>query len=72
MACKITRQQVRTAILDQAFNEMFEGRNTFSRVSDDTIQINNKADNAKTKAQSKEQAYNIAQERLESIRTSFR
>ena len=68
MACRL---DVKSAILDEAFKRAFEGRYTFSRISDDTIQINGQVDNAKSKALSKEQAYKIATERLSDIGNVF-
>jgi len=68
MACRL---DVKKAILDKAFNEMFEGRYTYSRISDDTIRINGKVDAAGTKALSRTQALNIAKRKLAQVRKSF-
>ena len=64
MSCKL---DVKVAIIDKVFEDAFKGRYTFTRVSDDTIQINGRVDSAKSKAVSKQQAYQIATERLSYI-----
>jgi len=69
MACRL---DVRKAILDKAFNEMFEGRYTYSRVSDETVRINGQIDAAKTKALSRSQALKIAKQKLASVKKSFK
>jgi len=68
MACRL---DVKKAAFDKAFEIAFDGRYTFSRLSDDTARINGRIDNAKTKALSKEQAYKIAKERLLEINKEF-
>lgn len=68
MPCK---SDIKQAILDKAFDELTDRRNTFSRVSDDTIQVNGVVDNAKTRAQNREQARAIANELLERTKKSF-
>jgi len=68
MACRL---DVKKAILDNAFDEAFQGRYTFTRMSDDTIRINGQIDAAETKALSRVQAVRIANQKLDSIRKSF-
>jgi hypothetical protein len=68
MACRL---DVKKAILDNAFNEMFEGRYTFSRISDDTVKINGRRDVSQTKALGRQQALRIANQKLESVKKSF-
>jgi hypothetical protein len=68
MACRL---DVRKAILDNAFNEMFEGRYTYSRISDDTVRINGRTDNAQTKALTRKQALEIANQKLAQVKASF-
>jgi hypothetical protein len=69
MACRL---DVKKAILDEAFNEMFEGRYTFTRLTDDTVRINNRADAPKSKALTNAQAKQIAEERLKAVALSFK
>lgn len=57
MAC---RADIKKAVLDVIFSELTEGRHTFTRISEDTVQVNNVDDNLKTKAGSKGQAVHIA------------
>ena len=68
MACK---SDVRIAILDKLFEEFTEGRYSFSRIGEDTIQINNKIDNSKSKVSSNKQAKAIANELLARTNKSF-
>lgn len=68
MACRL---DVKKAILDNAFNEMFEGRYTYSRISDDTVKINGRMDVSQTKALGRQQALRIANQKLESVKKSF-
>lgn len=68
MACA---SDIKYAILNRAFEELIDGRNTFSRVSDDTIQINGKADNSMTKAQHRAQARAIARDLISRVNKSF-
>lgn len=68
MACRL---DVKKAILDKAFDEAFQGRYTFTRMSDDTVRINGQIDAAETKALSRVQAVRIANQKLDSIRKSF-
>jgi hypothetical protein len=68
MACRL---DVKKAILDNAFNEMFKGRYTYSRMSDDTVRINRQIDASKTRALNREQAVKIAEQKLASVRRSF-
>lgn len=68
MACKA---DVKKAILDKTISELTEGRYTFTRVNDNTIQVNGKVDNSKTKAQDRQQAFNIAKQILQSANKSF-
>ena len=68
MACRL---DVKKAILDNAFNEMFEGRYTYSRISDDTVRINGRKDAAQTKALSRGQALKIANQKLAQVKVSF-
>ena len=68
MACRL---DVKKAILDNAFDEAFEGRYTYTRMSDDTVRINAQVDNVQTKALSRSQAIRIANQKLESIKKSF-
>lgn len=68
MACRL---DVKKAILDNAFNEMFEGRYTYSRISDDTVKINARMDVSQTKALGRQQALRIANQKLESVKKSF-
>lgn len=69
MSCRL---DVRKAILDQAFNEMFEGRYTFTRLTDDTVRINNRVDDNRTKAISTTQAKKIAEQKLKTVASSFK
>lgn len=69
MACRL---DVKKAILDNAFNEMFEGRYTYSRISDDTVRINGQVDATKTKALNRDQALRIAEQKLASVKQSFK
>lgn len=69
MACRL---DVKKAILDEAFDKMFDGRYTFTRLTDDTVRINNRADQQQSKVTSKEQAFNIANERLTSMAQLFK
>jgi hypothetical protein len=68
MACKA---DVRKAIYDKVISELAEGRYTFSRVDDNTIQINGRVDNSKTKAQNRQQARAIAKEVIARTYKSF-
>lgn len=68
MPCKA---DVRKAVYDQVMTELVEGRYTFSRLDDNSIQINGKVDNSKTKAQSRQQAIAIAKQVLDSANKSF-
>lgn len=65
------RQDIKAAILDKAFSELTDRRNTFSRISNDTIQVNGIVDNTNTKAQSRVQARAIANELLNRVGRSF-
>lgn len=69
MSCRL---DVKKAILDQAFNEMFEGRYTFTRLSDNTVRINNRVDDKRTKAISTTQAKKIAEQKLKTVTSSFK
>jgi hypothetical protein len=69
MACRL---DVEKAILDQAFNEMFEGRYTFTRLTDDTVRINNRLDDPKSKALTNTQARKIAEQKLKAVISSFK
>jgi hypothetical protein len=69
MACRL---DVKKAILDQAFDEMFDGRYTFTRLTDDTIRINSLADDSKSKATSLSQAKKIAEQKLIDVVSSFK
>jgi len=64
MSC---RADLNKAILDKAFSELTEGRYTFNRIAEDTIQITNTG-----KAKSKEQAHAIAQSLIDRASKSFK
>src|SRR4051812_26240461 len=68
MACKL---DVEKAILDKVMDELVEGRYTFTRLSNDSIQINGKVDNSNTKAKTANQAMAIGNELLNRTKKSF-
>lgn len=68
MSCK---NDIRRAIYDKVIEEGVENRYTFTRISDDTVQINNRYDNKKSKAQNAAQARAIANNLIKSIYQSF-
>jgi hypothetical protein len=68
MACK---SDVRQSIYNKVMEELVEGRYTFTRISDNAIQVNGKVDNTNTKAQTREQALAIANELLNRTKKSF-
>ena len=68
MACKL---DVRTAVFDKVFEELAEGRYSFSRTGEDTIRVNSRGDNAKARAKSASQAKAMAHEMLKRARISF-
>lgn len=68
MACKA---DVRKSIYDQVMKELVEGRYTFTRLDDNTIQINGKVDNSRTKAETRNQARAIANQLIKTTYNSF-
>lgn len=68
MACK---HDLRRAVYDKVAEEAIENRYTFTRISDDTVRINSKYDNSKSKAQNAAQAKAIANNLIKSTYASF-
>lgn len=68
MACK---NDLRKAVYDKVAEEAIENRYTFTRISDDTVRINSRYDNSKSKAQNAAQARAIAKNLIKSTYQSF-
>jgi len=68
MACK---NDLRKAVYDKVAEEAIENRYTFTRISDDTVRINNKYDSSKSKAQNASQARAIANNLIKETYQSF-
>lgn len=68
MSCK---HDVRQAILDNVFTDHVKGRHTFTRLSDNTVRIQNRADNIQSKAKSTRQAYAMAKRILKAVQKKY-
>jgi len=64
-------RDVEKAILDKVFDELTDRRYTFTRVMDDTVQINGVVDNPRTKATRRDISKAIAKELVERTKQSF-
>ncbi len=71
MLMSFCRLDIRKGILDDVNKELVANRYTFTRTSDDTIRINSQQDNAKSKAKSNAQAYEIANSILDRVKQLY-